>query len=79
MLTHTFNSTNLAEGRWSDGRMEIDFHGKGGQPGKSYVYFDVPEQAFRDLTNALSSGQHFATHVRGVYKCEPLTDLQPGA
>lgn len=36
--------------------------------GRSYVYEDVPEEAYQGLRQAFSKGEHFNEHIRDRYE-----------
>jgi KTSC domain len=36
--------------------------------GSVYGYYDVPEQLFNDMRNAVSKGQFLAQQVKGTYR-----------
>ena len=43
--------------------LEIEFAN-----GRVYQYFDVPENVYKALLNAMSVGEYFNGEVRGVYR-----------
>ena len=44
------------------------------QDGRTYLYRDVPESVFTDLTRIVNRGEYFARHVRDRYACERLPE-----
>lgn len=47
--------------------LEIEFHAGG-----VYQYYDVPQNIYNGLMNALSHGEYFSEHIKNVYRYKKI-------
>ena len=65
---------NVKEGQNRIGDVVIQFKGKRGGPGDTYIYYDVPVKDYRRLVGAPSKGSTFWKFFRNKFKYDKLGD-----
>lgn len=59
-------SSNIVAVGWSNGNLRVQF-----RSGGTYIYYDVPKEAFEELLGAESVGRYLAANIKpnyGAYK-----------
>lgn len=58
-------SSNIAAIGYEDGKLHVEFKGRGDMKGATYVYENVPAHLWERFRSAAPMGPFFHTHIRG--------------
>lgn len=58
------DSSHLKEVRYSKEKQELEIKFRNGD---NYTYYQVPEEAYKELLQSNSKGKHFHTSIKGRY------------